>query len=159
MATQQQWKEESLNFDEIPDALVPPQPSIYEGLIVSATRSPTKEGRPQISLDIDLETNMVKNEAGDGQIRYSRVLVVGGKAGFRLKQLVNSTGVEAPEGTSIEAVDAFCERLAGSRVWLRSKLDPSFKDPSVLYPGVAAFLTQEEAINQANALQATEAAE
>jgi hypothetical protein len=157
--TQQVWNENAADFDgsydDIPTAFTPPEPSIYRLKVVSAEPSPTKEGKPQIQLSLEIEHNMVNDEAASGTVRFQRVLITRGKAGFRMKQLCESADVSDPEDASLQTIKDFCESLVGSTVYARTTLVASKRDPAVQFVEVARYLTHDQAQEAASGISAT----
>lgn len=151
MPAQQKWNKES-DYDgdlsNVPDEMPTLEASIYRLKIVAAERSPTKEGRPQIQLELKALHNLVTDEEAKGRVRFQRVLITKGDGGFSLKQLTNATGVDAPESQDPQDVDAFCEALTGLEVYAHVTLK---KNGSDAYPNVRRYLSEEQAVEQAAA--------
>lgn len=157
--TQQVWNEGSAEFNasdygNIPTTFTPPAPSVYRMKIVSAEPSPTKEGKPQINVSLDIEHDMVKDEAASGSVRFQRCLITTGPGGFRMKQLCESAEVDAPASASLQDVKDFCETLVGSTVYGRTGLTPKKGDPSILFVEVSRYLTHDQAQEAASQVSA-----
>lgn len=153
--TQQQWVEEELgDWSSVPKDFVPPQPSIYKARVVLAEPSPTKDGRPQIRVDVELVHDMVADEPAKGTLKYQNALITTGSGGFRIAQLCDSAEVSPPSDTKLDTIKDFCETLVGCEVYLRSNLKPDFKDKTISRAGVARYLTAEQAQEAASQAEA-----
>lgn len=122
--------------------------SIYRVKVTEAIRSPTKEGRPQIQCEFKLEEDIVRQEEARGRVKFHRVLITSGVAGFGLKQLVSATGVDAPADQSPETIDAYCNTILGAVAYARvyPKKD---KNSGMSFPAIRQLMSEELALEKA----------
>lgn len=155
----QKWVSEEFNgsWDDVPTEYVPPRESIYRGTVVLSEKSPTKEGKPQIRVDVKGEYDMVLDEECKAfTSKYNNALVTQGDGGFRLAQLAKSAEVALPSNSHPDSVQELCENLLGQTVYFRTRNEEG-KDRSGNLTGrinvkVARYLTEEQAQEAASAM-------
>jgi hypothetical protein len=116
--------------------------SVYRLKVTEARLNPTKEGRPRISLNLQVKYDMVADEDRKGSVRFQDVMITSDESGFVLKQLCEATGLEAPD-QDVDAINEFCEALLG--VELHGHVKPKKNQNGDSYPSVRAYLTEDAA--------------
>ncbi len=153
------WVEEdsfgSKSWDDVPTEFAPLARSIYEGVVTEAVLSPTKEGRPGVQLTVRADRDLVTDESVESSIKFEKLLVTKEKAGFKLKQICASSGVEMPGDQKPATIQAFCEELVGKTVLFRTNHSQN-KDKTRTYAGIDRYFAPEQVDEAVAAAKAAE---
>ena len=122
---------------------------VYRMQIVTAERKSSKEGKPKVTLELIAKHNLATDEEAKGRLRFVDVYINAEDTNFMLAQLIDATGVDAPESQEPEDVDAFCEALkACDSVHVLVGMRKN-KEDGEFYPSLKSFLTEEVALEKA----------
>lgn len=116
--------EELDNWDDVDTAPPPKQaPGYYYGKIVEAKVTPTKEGKPGITVGVKLDRSF--DEGGPAvttKYPITTKLGIHKDAAWKAKQLFTSASVEGPKRNGHEHLVALCNGLLGQDVIVRTSI-------------------------------------
>jgi hypothetical protein len=114
---------DAVDWNEVSTEPPPPlNPALYKGLIVKAEPSPTKENKPAIAIELQIDKEYGGPDVSPVRKMFDN-LTLTKEAAFKVKQLAAAANVAPPANFGIDAVRAFCDSLVDAGpVILRSKL-------------------------------------
>jgi hypothetical protein len=159
MSNQEQGWEggDEIDLDNIPSAPPPFVESVFRFKVQKGELAPTKEGKPQIGLTLQLTENMVDGAETSRVLRYQNIQLTGNSA-FRFQNFMASVGSKPASGAARD-VKEWLLGLEGVEGYARVGLGkPKSKDSDKPgFPEVKRYLSSDEledAIEAARAKQA-----
>jgi hypothetical protein len=102
---------DAVDWNEVSTEPPPPlNPALYKGLIVKAEPSPTKENKPAIAIELQIDKEYGGPDVSPVRKMFDN-LTLTKEAAFKVKQLAAAANVAPPANFGIDAVRAFCDSL------------------------------------------------